>query len=317
MGLAQSLRVTPAALDFGDVAPGASLERVVSISNVADRDIRLAGCGSACACLTCTVSGPLLPAGSRSDWLIRLDVCPDQSGDACRQVWLRSDAPGCAAIRLPVRYRVVPAVFCEPQLVSLGVLDGGPIECEVEIRTVLEEPLALADVGCDDPRIELDLLDDRVSLGDPARLVVRALGPWPEGRLRATVRVETASPAVPVLRVPVFGEVISGLRSDQPEVNFQSVPLGRSAQRDLELTCTDGVMVVDARTTSSSVEVAHFRRRAHGTIVTLRSDAHLGLGSFRGFVTIEVNTGGHNRILRLPYRGRVISAGVHAAPEQE
>lgn len=294
---------TPA-IDFGIVAAGSGHERVVRISNLTGLSITLLSTDSDCTCLSASMASRALAPGERTQWRVVLDTC-DYLGEVRRHVWLKTDHPESTRLKLPVRYRVVPELFTEPGFVSLGLPGSKLIEAEIAVRTLSEQPIHLMAAACSDPGVVVDLPDEPVTRTRPARVRIRVYAPLPEGRFQSTVFVETTSAEVPRLRIPLLGESVAGLDCDRREVVFDAVRLGTSCTQTVTFSRDPDVRVGAVRTSNEALDVQAVRREAGRVAVILRSNVHLPLGSFRGYLILEVNNG-RARKIKLPYHGRVV-----------
>lgn len=275
------------------------------LRNPGSAAVRIGDTGSNCKCLTCSVGVDVLEPGESAPWRIALDPCGDYLGEVRRQAWVTSDAAPASLLRVSVRYRVVRALFAEPASVALGLIGADMIVEEVRIATVSNEPVRLLGVACDDPVVEVELLEDEATAAQPARLRVRLQGPVPEGRFSGRVAVHLASQDPAVVSIPVFGESFAGLRCDRRAASFEAVRLGHAATRELRFACDEGVGVVAVRTSNDAVSVKSVERTDGRITVQLRSDPRLPLGRFDGALILEVSRE-RNRIVRLPYRGQVV-----------
>jgi hypothetical protein len=303
---ASRLSVEKAAIDFGTVPRDATRERKLLIRNRADRSVRLSDTESNCVCLSSEVGLEQLEAGQATEWRIVLNTC-DYVGEVRRHVWLQAATPGSQRLKVSVRYRVVPELFTEPEFLPLGLIGDEPVECTLEIRTVADGPFYLGRAACDDPQVEVTVEEPTVTSAEPGRIRVLVYPPIPKGRFRPTITLDTTSAAVPLLRVPVYGESIVGIACDRREVVFDGVPLGASRTRQVTLTPAPEMRVRAIRVSNQSLEVAQIQRGADRIVLTLRNSSKLPLGAFRGFLILEVDNG-QGRKIKLPFRGRVIEA---------
>jgi len=299
-----ALTVTPRAVDFGRVARHCHGERALCVANRSDQPVRLGGSGSDCTCLTNSIDAEVLEPGVATQWRVRLDAC-EYVGEVRRHVWLEIDDPTDRRLKVPVRYEVVPDVFCEPSLVSLGLIVSEAVEAEVSVKTLSDQPIEVLAARCTDPAVAVDLQDEVVTRARLARLRIRLATPLPEGPYTSIVWLETTSPEVPRLRVALRGESITGLDCDRREVVFDAVPLGTCQTQRVTLVQDTDVHVGGVRTTNEAVEVEAVQRGGNRVVVTLRSSSKLALGRFQGQLILEVN-GRLARKVKLPYRGQVV-----------
>ena len=296
--------LSAAGLDFGTVAPQSCHQRSLQVVNLTKCPVRLLDSDADCDCLCGTLDMTALEPGAQTRWQITLNTC-DYLGEARRFAWVQTDHAQHRLLKLPVRYRVVPEVFAEPEFVSLGLLGSDEVAVEVQVRTLGEEPVHLLQATCSTPGVFVDLLDEQVSSTLPATVHISVCPPVPEGSFRPTVFVESDSAAVPRLRIPLLGESVRGLRADRRALVFEQVPLGTSQTQRLTLTHDPGVHVGGARTVDDAVDVQSVEREGEKVVITLRTSPRLPLGTFRGMLILEVNNG-TARKLKLPYCGQVV-----------
>ena len=154
-----TLTTDAAALDFGVVLTNGWTEQIVHVTNRCNETISLLESRSNCTCLRGTFASSTLRPTETTEWRIALNVCDGSVGEVRRDVWLHSDHARARRIKLPVRYRVVPDVYTEPEGVALGLLGDNVAEAETRIRSVSEQPLALLDVTCVDPSVDVELTE--------------------------------------------------------------------------------------------------------------------------------------------------------------
>ncbi|MEW6253107.1 MAG: hypothetical protein AB1716_20915 [Planctomycetota bacterium] len=293
------------AIDFGTVGFHTACERSVQITNTQATPLPALHAGSDCKCLTSLVAAAALEAGAGTAWRIQLEVCSDYLGEAQRHVWLSAGPQGAPLLKLPVRYRVVPAVHVEPSLVPLGIFGHGPVEAEVLINTLSKEPIRLLAVRCRNPLVQAVPSAEVVTADRPAGLRVTVAGA-PEGRFQESIEVDTSAPDLRVLRIPVLGECTSAVRCAGRELVFADVPLGTDQARAVAFTCRPGIEIGAVRTSNNVVSLAAVERDGDRVTVSLRPASHLPLGTFQGFLIVETADGSRSRELKLPYRGRVV-----------
>lgn len=303
------------AIDFGTVARASCHERVLHVVNRSQDTLALCGTDSDCTCLTSGVTPGALAPGGEADWTIVLNTC-DYLGDVRRHVWIRTDRRELPQLRLPVRYEVVPEVYAEPGMLSLGLIGPAGADAQAEIRTCSEQSVPLSAATCSAPAVEVQLLGEQATRSQPARLLIRVQSPPASGPLQATVWVETGSGDVPRLRIPLAGEAIAGLRCDRREVVFDAAALGSSQEETLTFTCDPAVQVGGIRTSNEALDVKTVQRDGARVSVTLRSDPKLPLGRFQGCLILDVRDG-EPRKVRVPYRGRVIEPPSISAPASQ
>lgn len=297
------LGVAPSALDFGLVTAGDHPARTLTLRNDSAERIEIGDVGADCRCLRFTCETRQIAPHGALTGEVHLEVCGGYLGQVRRRAWLRTQGQG--VVSVPVRYRVVPAVFTEPDVAALGLIDGEPVEVEIAIRTLSAEPIRLLGVEADDPALEVRLLDDRVARPAPARLRLRLQGPVPVGHYQPRVTVHVASEEMPNLRVPVWGESVPGLRCDQREIDFGDVRPAERPTQHVEIRHDGRVQVGPIRTSGDAAALSQVSREEGMIRIALAPGPRLPLGDFAGYLVLEVNDG-RNRTVRIPYRGRVL-----------
>lgn len=299
-------------VDFGTLQVYAKGTAAIRVTNVGPEPITVQRTGADCTCLSSRcLPFALLPRQSMA-WNITLDTC-DYVGEVRKNIWLTFDAPHLPPLKLPVRYRVVPDIFVEADFVSLGLVGKDALETIVPIQTLRTNPVGLLEARCDSKWLRAWLESDRTSADSPARLHLVYDGGATEEFPDITLWVLTDSPELPRLRVPVFVSLAPGVRCDQQLIDFGHVPLNTSAEGKVELAFDGNGRVEDVRSSNASVEIAGTTSSESSTRITLRTRPDLPLGCFRGFVSLQLNSGpGASRRARLPYFGRVVETA-HAS----
>lgn len=271
--------LTPGVIDFGTLPRHAVREREILLRHHGREALGLAGVSSDCTCLTSWLKETALGPGARTAWTVRLETC-DFAGEVRRAVWI--DAANGARYTVPVRYRVVPELYLEADVLHLGLLGDGEAEAEVEIATAGDERFELLAVRCDDGQLEAHLERAEVTRPQPGRLRVIVHGPHAPGRLNRLVWVETTSKDVPRLRVPVVGTFVAGLSADMRVVDFGAVALGSSGERTVTLRCAPDLQLGDVRSRSAAVDIVDVQRVADEVRLRLVTRSDLPLGMFFG-----------------------------------
>lgn len=296
-GLTTSVR----AIDFGDVPGDAVRTRTIEIVNHRSEAISVSRVDADCTCLSGLLPLCSLAPGGRADFTLTLNTC-DYVGEVRRTVWLEHDGARLCAI--PVRYRVVPPLYADPGFTSLGWIGDGEREATVEIRSTSDLPARLLDVTTSTEDVTAVVLSHTVTRGTPGRIQVTVRGSGLAEPLQATLFVHTDSSAVPVLRIPVHGELAAPLTAGVNVADFGAVALGTESSIELRLAGVAAVRGI--RAAGEAVEIADVSRDTAECRVRLRLRPRELLGTFQGFISVDTVAAGESRTLRLPFLGRIV-----------
>lgn len=292
-------------IDFGDVQTLSHHETTLQLRNTTNRTIRIRGTDADCVCLTSTLSSRSLAPGECLTWTARLNTC-DYTGEVRRHIWLETEDPEIPKLAIPVRYRVLPEVYVQPEFVPLGLFGDQPGDVEFTICAWSKEPVRLLATSSTDPRVEVQLKDDVVRVDSPATVRVRINGPFAAEAFSAEVFIETTSADVPRLRIPLFGDAGCIANCEQRELDLGLIPFGAAPKQILSFSLHADVVLAAARTEPAHIDVPNIERTKAGAVLTITSASNLPIGTFRGMLLLETTSNGQTRIIRFPYRGRII-----------
>ncbi len=307
VGVADSKLVpTTAAIDFGQVRPFAELERTIRFSNTSSEAVRVCGTGSDCVCLSGQVPELQVEPGASGIWHIRLETC-DYIDEVRRSVWLTTE-PG-IRVSVPVRYRVVPEVFCEPDFASLGIFRGDghtPVVANVGVHTIEDAGFEILAAEPDDPRLECTVTSSRVAAGEPGRVQVLLQQAVESGAFRPTVWVTTTSVEVPRIRLPIFATATADTVSEDQLIDFGQVSFGTVERQGFSIihgtTSRIGRVSLRGNDDLSLLEV----RRSPGETSIRFSAAGRVLGRIEGRMQVQILEGDVEVKAVIPIRGAVV-----------
>jgi len=102
----ESLRVTPAVLDFGSGTPGVLLTTSVTVRNYTSHPVRLIGGTSDCSCITTQNMPVTIEPGDSTTIGVKMKVPSANAGQLTRWVELFTDCPNQRTLRLTAGCRV-------------------------------------------------------------------------------------------------------------------------------------------------------------------------------------------------------------------
>lgn len=231
-GGAPDIRVAPAAVDFGDVLPGASATAALTIENVGDASLGLATLSLAggSAEVTWTALGStLLGAGERTETV--LTWAPVGAGGLDDALEIPSDDSDEPLVRVPLTGRVpVGDLVVEPELHDFGDVEVGAAETVVlRVSNVGAGPIVVADWTYTSGDGDLRVLDAGALAALPATLapgasteVLVEYAPSADGPDEGTLAVESDDPDAPTTWANQLG---NGLAPDPCEGFTQTVTL--------------------------------------------------------------------------------------------
>ena len=149
------LRATAVGIDFGTVSLNSQQDQIVWLENSTPRAMCLVEVDADCICLTSNLP-ETIPARTCVPWRVNLRTC-DFIGEAHRSIWVRTEDK--SEVRLPVRYRVAPPIFTEPEFVSFGLIGEEAGTAEVTLHTLDPEPVRILAARSLDDVIEVEIVD--------------------------------------------------------------------------------------------------------------------------------------------------------------
>lgn len=295
----------PAAIEFGTLPRFADQECRITLTELDSNNSGYA-VHTDCVCLRGEIRNS--PGAGTADLMVQLHTC-DALGEAHRSIRVVRGPQQLEILRIPVHYRVVPDLYADPPFVALGLVADEPVQAEFLVRTAGTKTIQILAAGCDDPAVNLTPRSTAVSAGQPVRIDVTFQPNHPPREFRSTIWVETDSADIPRLRVPLFGELGSGVSAEIHEIVFDGVPLGSAPKHTITLKYDAGCEIGEVRTTNDSLRIDGIARSGSQVVLTLSPSERLGLGDANGFVTLGLQAP-QRRTLRLAYRIHVDAQGL-------
>lgn len=232
-----ALQVTPAAVDFGRVRIGDSLEEVLVARNAGDAPLEA----------TLEVDAPFL--ASRRSLALRpnesrevlIGLQPREAGTFSGSLRFASSAgqpevavPLHAVAHVPGRAAVAP-LWLRFGAVALGEV----VESEIEIRNDGDDALQVSGLGVIEPFALPDVDGSELELAPRAAELVRIeFRPAAAGEQRRTLLLRTSDPEQPTFQIALSGEGVAGTRHPLAEVSLEALDFGEvmvGRVRDLSL----------------------------------------------------------------------------------
>ncbi len=273
---AQTIEISPEAVDFGDVFSGEDLSQWVTFTNRSDTDWCIQRVKPSCGCTVATVHGPddTEVDAQHSDGSAIVCVPPGQSlkvqvefhtrnqvGSVEKSLGVYHMDKAMTALSVPVRARISRAIMVNPTFVQFGnVAKRQPAEQEVviEANNIGDFEIIGFESALDGnplpEALKFELLDKE---GASRRVKVSLEGPRPVGQLFAKVRVKLDHERVKETEFTVIGIVDSDVQFSSGHPTFPEALVFDKAAAGSELTRTLKVSNSDPETpyVLESVEV--------------------------------------------------------------
>ncbi|MCP4643727.1 MAG: DUF1573 domain-containing protein, partial [bacterium] len=220
-------------------APGASVRVGYEVRNGGDEVLTIENTSKSCGCTITSASEPIAP-GAAGDIVVTFKL--SSPGAKTVSVQFKTNDPSTPSLSLKIQCRAVAEVYANPA--SLDTADMVlRKEREIAIEICAPEscaPFRVLDVRA--PAAWMSLRDAPAFPSEPARrhsFLVRIL-PNTQGSVRECISIRTNSPAVPLLEVPLRGEIAGPYTLSPKTFSFGVVPPGKNVTRKLAVSRSDG-----------------------------------------------------------------------------
>jgi len=151
------------------------------------------------------------PEMNGSQWIVESTISGDSPvGALTGNILVRTDHPKQAVLRVPVSGFVRPIFAVTPPVASLSVIDPALTpEVRLHVKNFAEEAIKVTGASTTVPGISAT-----VTTADPGRVYYVVLKFGRElvaGPFKGTIHIQTASPKIPVLDVPLDGTAHTGI----------------------------------------------------------------------------------------------------------
>ncbi|HXV21736.1 MAG TPA: DUF1573 domain-containing protein [Desulfuromonadales bacterium] len=192
---------------FGQVFQGTKVEHTFRFRNNGEAPLAVEKVRSSCGCTAALLSATSIPPGGTGEIRTTFDSARFR-GAVVKTVYLYVNDPAQPVAQFHLRGTVMPELVLEPEQVELGKLTPGT---ETEARAILtnqgEQEITLSPPETTSSELNAELAAMQLPPGKSVQLIVKALPREGKARLSGYVMIKTSSPRVPMLRLPVYGNV--------------------------------------------------------------------------------------------------------------
>lgn len=198
--------------DFGQVFEGQKVDHVFRFQNAGDAPLIIDRVRSSCGCTAALLSATSLAPGEVGE--VRTSFDSNRfSGDVVKTIYLYSNDATQATTQFNMRGTVVREIEISPGQLDLGPLPAGTVR-EARVQLTNRGPKELQVVGVKSTMAEVTtkLPASRIAPGKSVELVTKIVPKTGRGRLSGYLLVQTSSPHMPELRIPVYGDVVDAAK---------------------------------------------------------------------------------------------------------
>ena len=213
---APKLECVQPVFNFGERESYGEVEHTFTIHNSGDLTLQIFSVRPTCGCLVPGITDRLVPPGGETSITVRFAL-HGREGTQNKVVFVESNDPNNPSFALHLEGQIVDPVTIDPRLLFFG---------RIAAQAAVTGSLAVAAVGTNVLGTVTAQLDSPafVVTAEPTvsnrivRLVITSKPPLPEGLTRATLRITTGNPRVPVLTTVVSAFVTGAFSMSPPEL---------------------------------------------------------------------------------------------------
>jgi Protein of unknown function (DUF1573) len=142
-------------------------------------------------------------------WRIDVTMSPDSPpGPIAGEILVRTNHPQQAELHIPLSGFVRNVLQAQPQIADFGVFDRGattPKKFVLKLFNFGKDAVEIRSVATDLPFVSAAATAE--DAGRRYRIELRLAPDAPKGKFNGTLKIETSSPAMPVVELPVRGKV--------------------------------------------------------------------------------------------------------------
>lgn len=200
--------VQPPVQDFGAVERGTRVTRVFVLRNKSRQPVRIDRLVPSCACTVAAPEGQTIVRGGQTVVSVTLDTA-ELVGRTTKSIGVRTSDPQTPLVQLWLRGVVHADFMVAPAAVYLGrVFRTQPVRRELVISPGRPGGTAFtaSSVENESPALRTYLAPG--AKPGQQKVVIELTGDAPSGRFNDEVTIRTTSPRQPVIKVPVFGQIL-------------------------------------------------------------------------------------------------------------
>lgn len=198
--------------DFGQVFEGQKVDHVFRFQNGGDSPLIIDRVRSSCGCTAALLSATSLAPGEVGE--VRTSFDSNRfSGEVVKTVYLYTNDTAQSMAQLNLRGTVVREIELNPGQLDLGSLTPGTLrEAKVALTNRGPKELQLLGIKSTVAEVTASLPNRRIAPGKSVEVVTKIAPKTGRGRLSGYLLIQTDSPHMPELRVPVYGDVVEAAK---------------------------------------------------------------------------------------------------------
>lgn len=198
--------------DFGKVFEGQKVDHVFRFQNGGDAPLIIDRVRSSCGCTAALVSSTSLAPGEVGE--VRTSFDSNRfSGEVVKTIYLYTNDAGQSPTQFNLRGTVEREIEINPGQLDLGSLPAGRgREARVEFTNRGPKELELLGVKSTLAEVTASIPQSRIAPGKSVAVVTKVAPKSGRGRLSGYLLVQTNSPHMPELRVPIYGNVVEAAK---------------------------------------------------------------------------------------------------------
>jgi hypothetical protein len=217
--------------DFGSVPRGPVLSHPFRITNTTGAPVRIANIRVSCGCTTATAEQTNLAPGQSTDLLVQMDT-RRFSGIKTVTIYVQFDQPRWDEVRLWVQANGRDDITVTPDTLAFGRIKRAASPTATVSLTLLGGQWQVLGVQSESNYVQTALTVQRRDMAEVAyQLTARLRADAPVGKWYTDLWVQTNSPSMPRIRVPLTVEIESALSVSPSTVVLEQVKAGTEAER--------------------------------------------------------------------------------------
>ena len=194
--------------DFGIVEQGTPVTRGFVLRNKSRQAVRIDRVVPACACTVAATEGQIISRGGQTTVMVTLDT-RELVGRTTKSIGVRTSDTQTPYVQLWLRGIVQADLMVAPTAVYLGrVFRTEPVQRELVISPGRAGGQVFTATSVEATSTALRTYLAPGAKPGQQRVIVELTGDVPSGRFDDEVVIHTTSPRQPVIKVPVFGQVL-------------------------------------------------------------------------------------------------------------
>lgn len=296
--------------DFGIVEQGEKITHLFRFTNQGEQDLRVEDVKTTCGCTAAVTSVNVIAPGQEGMISATFDTARF-IGEKVKSISVYSNDSLQPVTTLTLQGEITVEVAAEPAQLYIGRLHRDEkITYTIEVLYDANKPITITKVENTHPAVQVQAED--LDKGDKKgkKLTVTLKKGAALGRLNDQITVTTTSQKVPLISIPVFGNIEGDVLVLPPQVSFGTIRQGESKAQEVRIKSRAAAPVHVLRAQSSAADVVPEVteiKQGEEYSVTLRTKGESKPGRIQGEVQIFTDHP-EEKVLTIPVYGVINGA---------